>query len=401
MRALSALILSFVVLSFVVIYVAKAGDFARLDPAIPGTFVADLAPVFDFDSDGCLPSAGISRNGEQNGGQKPTGSIGGACRSANFLDTSNTLHRFACTMQGGSTYCGHFYALYFEKDQITSAPNPFNGHRHDWEYAAIWTKDGVMTHGTVSTHHSVETRVVAEIPFENNLMKVVYHKDEGTHALRFAKPDERAENPYGRFVTPTVVSWFHLTGDGLDNATMRAKLNSFDYGAANLPVSDKHFLVKLNATRPFGYPEFSPESTQRVESIHRVTYRAHVASFGWLPWGFENETAGTTGQSRQMEAFEVRLINPPAGMQIRYRAHVADKGWLDWVYNGATAGTVGESRRAEAFQIELVNAPVGMRVEYHAHVAGIGWLPWVANGQVAGTTGQGRQVEAIEIRIVP
>lgn len=251
---------SALLLSLAVIHVAQAGDFAKLDEAIPGVFVADLAPVFDFDTDGCLPSAGISRRGEQNGGQKATGSIGGACRSSNFLDTSNTIHRFACKTQGGSTYCGHFYALYFEKDQVTSAPIPKNGHRHDWEYAAIWTKDGVMTHGGISTHHNAETKAAADIPFENGHMKVVYHKDAGTHLLRFAKSNETAENPYGKFVSPTLVSWFSFTGDGLDNATMRAKLNSFNYGAANLPVNDNHFLGKLNAAKPSTYPEFPAES---------------------------------------------------------------------------------------------------------------------------------------------
>ncbi|WP_073584483.1 NPP1 family protein [Vibrio quintilis] len=32
-----------------------------------------FAPDFDFDKDGCLPDAGISRGGRQNGGLKPTG----------------------------------------------------------------------------------------------------------------------------------------------------------------------------------------------------------------------------------------------------------------------------------------------------------------------------------------
>jgi serine protease len=132
-----------------------------------------------------------------------------------------------------------------------------------------------------------------------------------------------------------------------------------------------------------------------------ATYRAHVASLGWQSWVFDGATAGTTGQSRQMEALEAKLVNAPAGMQIKYRAHVAALGWLPWVFDGATAGTTGQSRRAEAFQIELVNAPAGMKVEYRAHVAGLGWLPWVSNGAIAGTTGQSRRIEAIEVRIVP
>ncbi|MDJ0765495.1 MAG: NPP1 family protein [Myxococcota bacterium] len=131
---------------FVLIQPAQATDFPRLDQAIPGNDVSKLAPVFDFDGDGCLPSAGISRGGEKNPGLKTSGDITGECRASRFLDTSNTLHRSSCTIKNGSRYCGHFYALYFEKDQTVL----YGGHRHDWEHAAIWTKNGVITHGSVS-----------------------------------------------------------------------------------------------------------------------------------------------------------------------------------------------------------------------------------------------------------
>lgn len=114
---------------------AKAADFAKLDEGIPNASIGNIAPVFDFDTDSCLPSAGISRSGQQNPGLRTSGSITGQCRSANFLDTSNTLHRHACTLANGSRYCGHFYALYFEKDQVSAGLSA--GHRHDWEHAAI------------------------------------------------------------------------------------------------------------------------------------------------------------------------------------------------------------------------------------------------------------------------
>ena len=119
------------------------------------------------------PTRRPARSGQQNGGLKPSGSITGGCRSTGFLDTSNTLHRHACIAGGGSTYCGHVYALYFLKDQISALGG---GHRHDWEYAAIWTRDGVVT-----------------------------------HALRFAGAGEPPENPYGQFLAPLVTSWYEQT----------------------------------------------------------------------------------------------------------------------------------------------------------------------------------------------
>lgn len=227
-----------------------ASNFDALNQALPATpDVAAIAPVFDFDTDGCLPSAGISRNGEQNGGLKPSGNITGGCRSSTFLNTSNTVHRFACTSSGGSTYCGHFFALYFLKDQILSGIE--SGHRHDWEHAAVWTKNGVVTHGSFSAHGDLNTSPASSLGFEGTHLKIVYHKDgAGTHALRFSAAGEAAENPYGRFVTPAIISWFELDGN------FRSLLNSYNYGSATLPLRDDNFYSNLNEFRPSDYPAF-------------------------------------------------------------------------------------------------------------------------------------------------
>gem|GEM_PF-5197328 len=58
--------------------------------------------TFAFDTYGCLPAAGISAAGEQNG--------------------------------------GHFSPLYSVKDQALNGIE--SGHRHDWEYTAVWTVNG-------------------------------------------------------------------------------------------------------------------------------------------------------------------------------------------------------------------------------------------------------------------
>lgn len=237
-----------------------ASTFAKLDQAVPSSIDAvHIAPVFDFDSDGCLPSAGISRAGVQNGGLKPSGSITGGCRSSTFLDTSNTVHRHACVVSNGNTYCGHFYGLYFLKDQIVSGIE--SGHRHDWEYAAVWTTNGFITHGSYSAHGALTTTESANLSFEKGHLKIVYHKDGVlTHALRFASAGEAAENPYKAFVTPTLISWYEFRGDGLSNAVIRASLNGFNYGSANLPMRDSSFLSNLNAYKPSTYPAFTEES---------------------------------------------------------------------------------------------------------------------------------------------
>ncbi|MBV7328547.1 RICIN domain-containing protein [Chloroflexi bacterium TSY] len=232
----------------------------RLNEAVPSELISVLAPVFDFDGDGCLPSAGINRYGEPNKGLKIGGTITGQCRARNFLETSNTLHRSACSIHNDSVFCGHFYALYFKKDQ--TADGICCGHRHDWEHVAIWTTDGIITHGSVSEHGGMNTRNVTDIPFEGTHMKVVYHKDDGlTHAIRFAQPGEIAENPTEGFVTPPLASWYSLTGDALDNAAMRERLNRFDYGSGILPIKDGRFYEKLNEFKPSNYPVFLEQNS--------------------------------------------------------------------------------------------------------------------------------------------
>lgn len=224
---------------------ALAADFPRLDQALPaGVDIAAIHPVFDFDGDGCLPSAGISRYGEQNGGLNPSGSITGGCRRVDFMNYSNTLHRYACIDSGGSRYCGHFFALYMLKDQISALGG---GHRHDWEHAAVWTRDGVVTHAGYSAHGKLYNAAAASLPMQNSHVKIVYHKDGvATHALRFASAGEAAENPYSQFVLPALTSWHTLRGASLDNAAMRSRLNTFNYGSATIPMKDSNFLVNLN-----------------------------------------------------------------------------------------------------------------------------------------------------------
>jgi subtilisin family serine protease len=151
---------------------------------------------------------------------------------------------------------------------------------------------------------------------------------------------------------------------------------------------------------PWGTPNLLVYTGSGGGGSPGVQYQAHVANLGWLAPVSDGQVAGTTGQSRQMEAAIIQLVNLP-GVSVGYQAHVANYGWLGEVYDGQVAGTTGQSRRMEAITIRLINAPPGMHVCYEAHVAGLGWLGEVCDGQVAGTTGQSRQMEALRVRIIP
>jgi uncharacterized protein YjdB len=98
-----------------------------------------------------------------------------------------------------------------------------------------------------------------------------------------------------------------------------------------------------------------------------------------------------------MEALQMFMYN--SNMGICYNAHVAGIGWQPAVCDGDIAGTTYQSRRVEAVRIWLNNRAPGCSVEYRAHVAGQGWLNWVPQGGVAGTTGQSRRMEALQARL--
>lgn len=147
-----------------------------------------------------------------------------------------------------------------------------------------------------------------------------------------------------------------------------------------------------------------------VAEQYDVYYRVHVADFGWLGWAKNDEAAGTTGISLQAEAIEVRLIEkgeaPPSTSVPAYfemptmliTSHVADMGWLDSVGLSDVAGTTGQSRAMEAVTMSF-SSSLGGGISYRAHVQDIGWQDEVSDGAVAGTTGRRLKMEAISINL--
>ncbi|TMW58377.1 hypothetical protein Poli38472_009936 [Pythium oligandrum] len=243
----------------------RADDFPKLDEAWPKNVdIRSITPVLDTDTDSCLPSAMVSRTGQQNGGLKPSGQIVGKCYNHDFMNLSNSYHRYACQNSNGSQYCAHLFAYYFLKDQKINFIE--SGHRHDLEQVAVWTINGRVSHGSYSAHGKMYAKAASDIPNQDGHLKFVYHKDgTGTHAFRFAKNNEDAENPLRTFVFPTVVSWYTMKGDGIDNAGLRDKMNSHNYGSATMPIKDSTFLNNINNFRPSGFPVFTQDSVNNSQ----------------------------------------------------------------------------------------------------------------------------------------
>ena len=147
-----------------------------------------------------------------------------------------------------------------------------------------------------------------------------------------------------------------------------------------------------------------------VSERYDVWYRVHAAGYGWLGWAKDGEAAGTEGLGVQAEALQVVLVEKggdapstgaPAELSVpslSLRAHVSGVGWQPAVGSGGTAGTTGQSRAVEAIAAE-VSSPVSGGLSYSAHVSGVGWQDEVSGGAVAGTTGQGRAVECVKMRL--
>lgn len=132
-----------------------------------------------------------------------------------------------------------------------------------------------------------------------------------------------------------------------------------------------------------------------------LTYRGHVQDLGWMPWVSNGALCGTSGQSKRLEGFNLKLTSQPYAGSIEYRAHVQNVGWQNWVADGALAGTSGRSLRVEALEVRLT----GEMAEHYdvwvrAHVQNVGWQAWVKNG-VAGTSGRSLRMEAVQVQVLP
>lgn len=80
----------------------------------------------------------------------------------------------------------------------------------------------------------------------------------------------------------------------------------------------------------------------------------HVQNIGWVHLdNIEPDTLiGTIGKSLRLEAFKLHLEGVP-GKKLYYEAHVQDIGWQGVRKDGEMAGTTGQSKRIEAVRIWL------------------------------------------------
>ncbi|MDD6790512.1 MAG: GH25 family lysozyme [Lachnospira sp.] len=133
-----------------------------------------------------------------------------------------------------------------------------------------------------------------------------------------------------------------------------------------------------------------------------ISYRVHVQDYGDQAEVKNGASAGTTGESKRLEAIWINLSNSSFGGSVAYRTQIQNIGWEDgWKTDGQLSGTTGQSLRLEAIQIKLTgDVAEHYDIYYRVHAQNFGWLGWAENGEPAGTEGCAYRLEAIEIQLV-
>lgn len=172
---------------------------------------------------------------------------------------------------------------------------------------------------------------------------------------------------------------------------------------ADVVKEDKNSQIIYKATAKYTDEtgkEFTATATKSTKMS--VSYIVHGQDYGWeKEWKKDGQTSGTVGESKRLEAIQIKLPNGVSG-SIEYRTHIQDIGWeKNWSKDGATSGTEGQCKRLEAIQIRLTGEVAeNYDVYYSVHAENFGWLGWAKNGEEAGTAGYGYRLEAIQIQLV-
>ena len=222
-----------------------------------------------------------------------------------------------------------------------------------------------------------------------------------------------------------------VTGKSEGTATITVKTSNGLTASCKVTVTKQTPILTYQAhVEDIGWQEYvkdsqkagTTEQSKQIEAIKiqlsniesydgNIQYQSHVENVGWQDWRKNNEISGTTGESKQIEAIRIQLTGELAeSYDIYYRVHVQELGWMDWASNGASAGTAGYSYRIEAIEIRLVEKGKGAPgatekpfvqhyVSYKTHAQDYGWLSKVYDGNISGTTGESKRLEALMISL--
>lgn len=138
-------------------------------------------------------------------------------------------------------------------------------------------------------------------------------------------------------------------------------------------------------------------ATKASASALPLNVLVHIEGTGDREFG-ASEFAGTRGQSKAIEGFQVTLANPIPGLKIEYMAHLEGVGDTPWISAGQFIGTRGTNRRLEGFAIRIGGPEAAnYQVCYVAHIQNLGDSSICTNGQYCGTRAQALRIEAMKV----
>ena len=145
------------------------------------------------------------------------------------------------------------------------------------------------------------------------------------------------------------------------------------------------------------YEEINIDVKEKIS----VKYSGLVQNDGWQDYVRDGESAGTSGQSKKLEAIRIEVLGTEYSGDIEYQTHIQRYGWeSEWKKNGEISGSL-ESLRLESMRIRLTGELAEhYDVYYRLHVQKFGWLDWAKNGENSGSSGFSYRVEGIQIKLV-
>ncbi|HEO7284146.1 TPA: GBS Bsp-like repeat-containing protein [Streptococcus agalactiae] len=149
-----------------------------------------------------------------------------------------------------------------------------------------------------------------------------------------------------------------------------------------------------------------------LKQNYDIYYRAHVQDKGWMAWQKNNSVAGTVGESKRLEALEVKLVAKASDFSsqtnhsflemkhpgLSYQTYLQKDGWKPTVLEGQLGGSIGLSKSIKAIKLNLGSTALG-NIEYRTFLNGSGWQTVVNSGRESNVPNESQQVEAIQMRL--
>jgi len=156
-----------------------------------------------------------------------------------------------------------------------------------------------------------------------------------------------------------------------------------------------------DACTGLGSPKQVQLALSGLATTEPMTGVVHLQNIGDVPM-VNDQFAGTRGQSRRLEGFQLQFTPPIPGLSMQYMAHLQGIGDVPFQNEGTFIGTRGQSRRLEGFAIRLTGPQAAnFTVSYMAHLEGIGDTAFFRDGAFCGTRGQSRRLEGMLVHVAP